>query len=100
MLDKIKSAWAVAVVELKDVWNRGKMFIIAILAIIGAIEFQKIRDFILLYLAKREMDGAKKEDQSLANQESKANDEADKLIKEAEDLPKHEKPVDNDWFKK
>lgn len=100
MLDKIKSILLAVQSDLKDIWNRSKIAILAIIGVILAIEFNKLKEYITIYMGKKEIDNAKKEDETLAKQEKTANSEADVLVKQAEDLPKQEPEVDLDWNKK
>ena len=54
---------------------------------------------LLVSSAKKIDENAKKQDTVLAAQENKANDEANALIKKAEEEPLKEKPVGDDWNK-
>jgi hypothetical protein len=86
--------------QLADIWNRSKMFLLAIGAVLIALEWQKIKEALLVYAGQREIKKDKVEDANLAKQESAANTQADALVKDAESLPTQEKPVDDDWNKK
>lgn len=55
----------------------------------------------LLVSSSREaVKDAQKQDAALKAEENKANDQANQLRKEAEDLSKNKEKVDEDWYKK
>lgn len=100
MIAKIKSFLAAVWADTKDTWNRIKIYVLAILAVIVTLEFQKIKDALLAYGGKKEIQEDQKKDQTLAVQEKTDNDAADQLVKDAEALPSQEKPITNeDWYK-
>jgi len=99
MLAKLKAAWTIAKSQLADIWNRSKVFVITVGALILALEFQKIKEALLVYAGKKEIQKDKKEDQALATQEKTENAQADAMVKEAQQLPGQEPPVQPDWYK-
>jgi|ERR1035437_1169885 hypothetical protein len=99
MIDKLKVLWATVKNQSKDIWNRSKMFIIAIGAIILAIEFQKIKQALIVYAGKKEIEKDKAKDSVLASQENTANAQADALVQKAQEEPSKEQPVSDDWYK-
>lgn len=97
MKAKLLSIWNFIKNDAKDTWNRSKMFLLAILGLVIYFEFDKIKQALLVYGAKKETDTSHKEDQVLATKEKSENDQANALIKTAEDLPKQEGQVSDDW---
>jgi hypothetical protein len=85
--------------EIVDTWERIKVYVLAALALVLALEFRKFYTSFLVWLGQRQLNSAKKTDAPLAVQESKESQEADALVKQAEDLPKTEQPVTEDWYK-
>ncbi len=100
MLDKLKALWTTVKAQLADIWNRSKIFLLAIVGLVLALEFQKLKEFFLAYMGQKEINKAETKDQNLASQENTTNVQADVLVKDAQELPKEEKPVDDDWYKK
>lgn len=100
MKDKLIAIWNVVVNQAKDVWNRSKVVIVAIGAIILALEYQKIKEWVIAYLGQKEMDNSKKQDIQLEAKEDTDNNKANALIEDAKNLPSQEKPVTADWNKK
>jgi hypothetical protein len=100
MLGKVKVIWAAILAELKDIWNRGKMVLLALLALIGIVEFKKIQEWLLAYMAQKELKSANNKDQTLATSEKADNDAANTLVQDANDLQSLKKPVTSDWYKK
>ena len=99
MMDKIKSMFVAFKADMGDTWKRLKIVVIAIGAILVAIEFGKIRDFIISFMGKRELKQADKKDENLKKEESDLNTKANKIIADADALPSQEKPVGLDWNK-
>lgn len=99
MVTKLKAILVSILAELKDIWNRSKMYLLGLAAILAAIEFRKIKDALLVYSGKKEIQADQKKDQTLANQENQANAQADALVKQAADLPNQEPQVKPDWYK-
>lgn len=100
MLAKIKAIWAIILSELKDIWNRGKMVLIALLALIGILEFEKLKELLLVYLANKQMKSTNKTDQGLATKQDSANSQADSLVQQAQQLGNNQPTVQPDWYKK
>lgn len=101
MVAKIKAFLAVVWADTKDTWGRIKIYVLAILAVIVTLEFQKIKDALLAYSGKKEIQNDQKKDQTLAIQEKTDNDAADQLVKDAEALPSQTQPItDENWYKK
>jgi hypothetical protein len=71
------------------------MFLLAIAALVIALEFQKLKEFLLVYMGQKQIDNAKKEDSTLATKETTENTQANALVQKAKD-----EPVDADWYKK
>lgn len=81
--------------QLADIWNRSKMFLLAIAALVVALEWQKLKEFMLVYMGQKQINNAKKEDSTLAAKESTENVQADALVQKASN-----EPTDADWYKK
>ena len=92
---KLKAIWAIIVAQVKDIWNRSKIFILAIAALIITLEFQKLKELIIVYLGNKELKNDKKEDATLAAKESSENQQADILVKKAQN-----ESADDDWNEK
>jgi hypothetical protein len=99
MLAKVKAFFVTLKTQLADIWNRSKIFILAVGALIVALEFQKIKEALLVYAGKKEIQSDNKKDTVLADQENKANSQADALVQQAKDLPGQETQVKPDWYK-
>jgi hypothetical protein len=99
-ITKIKNILNIIKTDLADTWNRSKVFILAILGIIAAIEFQKIKQFLLVYMGQKEIKKDDVQDQKLANEENSDNNQANALEQQAASLSSEEKSVESDWYKK
>ena len=100
MGDKIKALWAKIKQQFVDVWDKDKgIFVLVALAAI-AVKFRDIIIDILINSTKRVKDKADKKDETLAAQETQLKQQADQAIQDAQDEPKKEQPVDDDWYKK
>jgi len=100
MIAKIKAFLGTVWADTKDTWSRIKIYVLAILAVIVTLEFQKIKDALLAYGGKKEIQEDQKKDQTLAVQEKTDNDAADQLVKDAEALPSKDETVTEDWYTK
>ena len=100
MKAKLQALWTTFTAQLADIWNRSKIFLLAIGALVVAFEFRKLKDMALVYLANKQMQTTKKEDASLATQESNDSAQADALVKQAQALPDQQQAVKPDWYKK
>jgi hypothetical protein len=95
MWQKIKSFLTVVSSDFADTWKRTKIFIFAIGGLIVYLEFNKIKDALLAYGAKKEIDTTQKKDDKVAIQEDANNKQADALVAKAKEEPN---PGD-DWNK-
>lgn len=95
MLSKIKAIADIVWVDVKDTYSRCKIVLFAIGALILALEFQKLKDFLLVYFGQRQLKETEKADTDLALEENTANDEANALEQKAK-----QETTDNDWYKK
>jgi len=101
MLSKLKALWAIVIAQLADVWNKSKMYILAILGIIAALEWRQLKEWIIAYSGSKEIKKDQKADATLATTEKTDNDAANALVQQAEQLPTQQQPVtDEDWYKK
>jgi len=92
-LDKINS-------DIGELWEKDKWFVIIFGALILIIKFRDILIDILVNSGKNIEKNAENKDGKLAAQENQANQQANDLVKKAEQLPSQEQPVDDDWYKK
>jgi cell division protein FtsL len=99
MVDKLKLFYNGLISQLKDIWNRSKVFIIAIGAAVIYLEWNRIKEAFQVYMGQKELNSTNKKDQSLETQENNANAQANSLIQAAQNLPSKEKPVTDDWNK-
>ena len=100
MLNKLKALLASFKAEIKDTWERSKMYILGILAIIVALEFRKLKEYLTAKAAQQEMKKDKKDDANLAGKENAANAQAAALIADANNLPNQQPPIGDDWNSK
>jgi len=84
MLAKIKTFLTAFKNQLLDLWNRSKVFLIAVGAAIIYFEWNKIKEAFLVYQGQKQISTDKKEDQSLATQENSANQQANALVTKAQ----------------
>ena len=97
MVAKLKALWAIIKVQLADIWNRSKMVLLAIVAVVVAIEWQKLKEWLMVQQGKKELQKDNKQDVALASSEAAENKQANALIQQAEALPGQEQPVSDDW---
>ena len=100
MLNRIKLALSLVWTDLVDTYKRVKILLLAILAAIVYLEWRKIKEALLVYSGQKEIKTDNKQDQDLKSKENSDNQQADALQKQAQDLPKQEQPIDEDWYKK
>lgn len=100
MKAKLLAIWATIVGQVKDIWNRSKIFLLAAFAVLLAVEWEHIKALILTYMGQKEIKSDEKKDSVLAAKESEDNAKADALVQQAQALPSQEKPVGADWNKK
>lgn len=81
-------------------WSDHKVFLIIFGVLIIIAKFSNIMIYILSYLSKKELDNAVKKDGQLKDEQNAANNAANALIKEADELPSKQTPVTPDWYKK
>jgi hypothetical protein len=86
--------------EIKDIWNRGKIFFIIIGGAILAFEFKNLQMWYLAYSSKKELQSAVKTDAKLATQETQDKTQADALVQQADSLTTDQPNTDPDWYKK
>lgn len=84
----------------KDLWARyGILFILVGIGLI-ALKFGSVAMDVLGWSSKKDLQDAIKTDTQLKAKEDATNTQADALVKQANDLPKTEGQVDDDWDKK
>lgn len=87
MLDKIKILLKTIWTDICDTWKRVKIYLLALLAIIGVIEWEKIKVTLIMLSAQKETNSSKKEDQVLSQKESSENNQANALVNKAKNEP-------------
>jgi hypothetical protein len=100
MLIKLKAILVGLIAELKDIWNRGKMYFLGLLAILVTLEYRQLKEYLLLKAGQKEMKKDTQEDKDLAAKEKATNAQADALVKQSQQLPSTEQPVQPDWYTK
>ena len=92
-METIKSA-------LKSLWNNMKVVVLAIGAILVAINLNKLRSMITLFMGKKELENADKKDVVLKTEQAELNDTANQLVSDAQSLPGKQESVGLDWNRK
>ena len=99
MGEKLKAIWAKTNSDVKELWNKDKVFLFVFGFLILVVKF---RDFLINQLVsggKKVEDKSQKQSDVLATQENQDSQQASQLVQQAQDLPQTEKPVDDDWNK-
>jgi len=65
-----------------------------------ALEWEKIKETVLVYLGQKEIKNDQKQDSTLAATEKKDSDAADALVQQAQQLPNQQPPVTDQWYEK
>lgn len=86
--------------EITDTWERVKIPLLAIAAILATFKFKELLLNYLVRSGENEVKETNKTDQKLATQEKKDSDQADVLVANANALPSEQPPVTPDWYKK
>lgn len=98
MTSKVKAFLQSVWNDLVDTYKRIKVFLLGLVAIIVLIEWQKIKAILLIYLGKKQLQSAQKEDQILATSADQANKQADALVQQAEQLPTQKQTIPENWY--
>lgn len=85
---------------IKDLWSKYSIFFIVVGVALLVAKFSSVLMDLLGYLSKREVEQAQKTDAVLKAQEDSANQQADALVKHAQELPSQQGKVTSDWNKK
>ena len=96
MTTKIKAALSTVWADLKDTYNRIKVYLWGLLIILVYIKFNEIKGALLVYFSKKEIANDQAKDASLAKAEASDNSQADALVQKAQNEPN---PGD-DWNSK
>jgi len=101
MLVKLKAIAATVWADVVDTYKRCKIILLAVGACIVYLEFNKIKEALLVSGEKKEMASDNKQDQALATKEKTENDAANVLVADANKLGQQSTtPVDPDWYEK
>lgn len=92
--------WTKVTSDIDDLWEKDKGFVIAFGVIILAVKFREILIDLIVNSGKALFQNAEKQNTVLTNQEDSDNTAADNLVKQANQLPNYEKPVDPNWNQK
>jgi hypothetical protein len=102
-LSNVSQGWnnfkALAKKDFSTLWNEYRGFIIFIGGLVLLLKFRELIINFLLNSAKNLFNSSTKTDQTIKLEEDKNNQAANNLVKEANDLPNQEKPVDENWYK-
>jgi hypothetical protein len=92
MTTKIKAFLSTVWADIKDTYNRTKIYLWGLAVIVAYIKFNEIKDALLAYAGKKEIESDQKQDSALAKTESSDNAQADALAKKAQ-----EETAEDDW---
>ena len=84
----------------KALWDKYGIFFIVVGIGLILLKFSSIAVNILGWASKENIAQAQKTDAQLKSKETVANQQADALVQQAQDLPKTEGQVSDDWYKK
>jgi hypothetical protein len=93
MLAKIKALAATVWADLVDTYNRTKIYILGLLVILVYIKFNEIKEALLAYAGKKEIESDQKKDAVLATTVKTDSDAADALVKQAQELADQPQPT-------
>lgn len=96
----LKAFWEKLNSDAKYLWDNDKVFFIGFSLVILVLKFRTILIDILVSNSEQIFNKTKTTDTSLSQEAQKDNATADQLVKQAEDLPKQEGVVDENWNKK
>jgi hypothetical protein len=96
----LKELWAKAVAKLKEVWEKNKLLILIIIPLLLLAKFRDVIIDILVSSSKKLVDKTEKKDVALKKEQDRANDEANRIIAEADRKSENKPEVDEDWHKK
>jgi len=85
--------------DVSDLWQRDKAFLVVFFAIIVALKFNSALISIISLSAKRLFNSTTATTNALQKEENSANDQANKLVEDANKLPNSEGNVNDDWNK-
>ena len=85
---------------IKDLWGKYGIFFVLIGILLLVAKFNDVIMDLLGWSSKKDLQKAEKTDVQLKAQEDAANQQADALVKKANDLPSQEGKVDENWNQK
>ena len=85
---------------IKDLWGKYGIFFVLIGILLLVAKFNDVIMDLLGWSSKKDLQKAEKTDAELKAQEDAANQQADALVKKANDLPSQEGKVDENWNQK
>lgn len=102
MIEKLKAFWSKIESDAAELWAKDKVFFIAFIGLIAVAKFRDVLIQLIVGSAKRLVDDTQKKSDALSGEETKANDQANALVKDAEQKAADAQAttVDEDWYKK
>src|ERR1700678_3215684 len=85
--NKLKSLAATVWNDICNTYQRTKVYLLALLAIVVVWEWRKLKAAFLVKMGQKQIDSANKQDKVLAQAEQTENAEADALVKKAQNEP-------------
>jgi hypothetical protein len=95
-----KGLWARAQADFKYLWDNDRIFLVIFGVLVVVAKGASLMISFLAAKSKAEVAVATAESNILQAQETAANQQADALVKQANDLPATQTPVDANWDKK
>lgn len=80
-------------------WENNKIFLICFGLLILVIKFQDVIFDFLVKSSKKLVEDSAKKDQELKQEQDQANNQANQLVQEAQDLGNNRPAVDENWYK-
>ena len=101
MITKIKVIAATIWADTCNTYQRIKIYLWGLLIILVYIKFNEIKEALLAYAGKKEIESDQKKDAVLATTVKTDSDAADALVKQAQELADQpQTPIADDWNKK
>lgn len=101
MIEKLKAFWAKVTGDAAELWEKDKIFFIIFGVLIAIAKFRDVLIQLIVGAAKHTVEETEKKSTELQDDQNKANNQANDLIKDAEKKAADANaPVDEDWYKK
>ena len=99
MGNKLKALWTKVSGEVVDIWEKEKILLIALAAVILTIWFREALIAVIVLMGKRLYNSTKSATDALQKEENNANNQANQLVQDAKNIPDAPTPGD-DWNEK